>query len=249
MVDYFILYTMFRAYKKDDGHSYALGAFPTVELIKCRGSDVRAVILHSKFTMPDDVADVLKTLPPEVPVIADNRAIERIANKGNVFMIGVFGKYECPITAESQLVLYQPSDAGNLGTVIRTAVGFGVKNIVLIGDAADVFDPKTVRASMGAVFRVGIKRCRTLEQYAAEYDLPKYLFMLGAKDNVADITPPNVPCALVFGNEASGLPAHAADYGTPVVIKHSDEIDSLALPQAVAIGLYHFNNLTKGKHI
>lgn len=245
--DYFILYTMFRNYHKEDVYSYSLGAFPTLELVKNRPDDVVAVLLHSKFLMTEDVRTALGTLPGNVSVMTDDKSIERITNKGNVFMIGVFNKREFPFSGGDQIVLYEPSDAGNLGTIIRTAVGFGVKDIAVIGDGVDVFDPKTVRASMGAIFRTGINRIPTFEEYARKNPMPKYLFMLGAKNALSDIKPTKGPCAYIFGNEASGLPETLAAYGTPVVIKHSGEIDSLALPQAVAIGLYHFTNNRKFK--
>lgn len=61
---------------------------------------------------------------------------------------------------------------------------------------------------------------------------------------LTSVRPPEEPYALVFGNEASGLPPELAERGTPVVIRHSRDIDSLNLPQAVAIGLYE---MTKDK--
>ena len=61
---------------------------------------------------------------------------------------------------------------------------------------------------------------------------------------LTSVRPPEEPYALVFVNEASGLPPELAERGTPVVIRHSRDIDSLNLPQAVAIGLYE---MTKDK--
>lgn len=243
--DSFILYLMFRAYDKGGEQSYTLGVFPTIELIKCRPGDVVAVLIHSKLNISEDISRALALLPPSVPVTADDRAVERLAKKDNTFMLGVFKKRDYPLSKDSQVVLVEPSDIGNLGTIVRTAVGFGYKNIVLVGNAADIFDPRAVRASMGAVMRINIKRYGSFEAYAEENPLPKYLFMLGAEKTLTEITPPDAPVALVFGNESSGLPKYIAGYGTPVVIKHSDEIDSLALPQAVAIGLHYFANTKK----
>ena len=51
------------------------------------------------------------------------------------------------------IVLHHPSDSGNLGTILRTALGFGLKNIAIIRPAVDSDDPRVVRASMGAAFR------------------------------------------------------------------------------------------------
>ena len=54
---------------------------------------------------------------------------------------------------------------GNLGTIIRTMAGFGFANLVLIRPAADVFDPKTVRASVGTVFRLSFEYFDTFNDY------------------------------------------------------------------------------------
>jgi TrmH family RNA methyltransferase len=51
------------------------------------------------------------------------------------------------------LALEELQDPGNVGTVLRTADAFGVDLVVLLGGCADLYAPKTVRASMGAVFR------------------------------------------------------------------------------------------------
>lgn len=54
------------------------------------------------------------------------------------------------------LILESLRDAGNLGTVIRTAAAFGIENIVLSADCADLYNPKTLRAAMGALFFVNV---------------------------------------------------------------------------------------------
>ena len=51
------------------------------------------------------------------------------------------------------LVLETIQDPGNLGTILRTANALSVDTVILTGDCADVWNPKTVRATMGAVFR------------------------------------------------------------------------------------------------
>lgn len=56
----------------------------------------------------------------------------------------------------SFLFLESVRDTGNLGTIIRTAVSLGVEGIVLSPDCADIYNPKTLRASMGAVFAANI---------------------------------------------------------------------------------------------
>lgn len=54
---------------------------------------------------------------------------------------------------KNAIVLEGVQDPGNVGTVIRTANAFGVDAVILTGACADLFNPKTVRATMGAIFR------------------------------------------------------------------------------------------------
>ncbi|MBQ7227195.1 MAG: TrmH family RNA methyltransferase [Clostridia bacterium] len=227
---------MFRAYDKNGEISYSLGAFPTVELIKRRSEDVLSIALHSKFRITDEVEAILESVKDKV--ITSDRAVERVAKKGNTFMVGAFRKRYEGFETATHVCLVNPSDAGNLGTIMRTMLGFDVKNLCIVGESADVYDPRAVRASMGAVFALSVSLFETWEDYAKAHTEPKYLFMLDERSKPLGSVKAESPCAYVFGNEGSGLPSELAEAGTPIIITHTKEIDSLNLPQAVAIGLY-----------
>ena len=57
---------------------------------------------------------------------------------------------------EKALMLYSVRDPGNLGAIIRSAVAFGIKHIVLSSDCADIYNSRTVRAAMGSLFKIKI---------------------------------------------------------------------------------------------
>ena len=67
----------------------------------------------------------------------------------------------------------------------------------------------------------------------AEHVNAQHLMVLFADDNLADAF-----AVLVFGNEATGLPDRFATFCTPVIIRHSHDIDSLNLPMAAGIAMY-----------
>ena len=141
------------------------------------------------------------------------------------------------------MLLVNPSDCGNLGTILRTALGFGVEDVALIRPCADVFDPRTVRASMGAIFQLRVKTYNTFEEWEAENPgRPLYPFMLQASVPMEDVLGKPLPqnWTLVFGNEGSGLPAEYATRGQPVRIPSNDRVDSLNLSIAAGIGIYAF---------
>jgi len=60
------------------------------------------------------------------------------------------------IPAGKTLLLESVRDPGNLGTIIRSASAFGVKNLVLSADCADLYNPRTIRAAMGTLFSQNI---------------------------------------------------------------------------------------------
>ncbi len=139
-------------------------------------------------------------------------------------------------------MLHHISDQGNLGTILRTALGLRYHDIAIIRPAADVYDPKVVRASMGALFSLRIREYEDFDEYRAEFpNHAAYPFMLDGSvqmdDAARDI---ERPCALIFGNEGAGLPHEFQFIGQPVRIPSSDEVDSLNLAIAAAIGMYAF---------
>lgn len=231
-----------KKYRHGDTVSYTLGAFPTFELLNAAPERAEAVFYHPEF----DGKDRLIRLAAEknVPVYEDKKALERIADKGNVFAAGVFKTDTRPVLREKRhVLLVNPSDMGNLGTIIRTAAGFDGTDVALIAPCADPCDPKTVRASMGAVFRVNIAVFESIESYLAAYPHRKlYPFMLKGSVPLGKAARPEGDYTLVFGNEATGLPDEYAARGEAVRIPMGNKVDSYNLACSVAIGLYAFSS-------
>lgn len=129
------------------------------------------------------------------------------------------------------IYLHEIQDPGNLGTILRTLAWFGNFRCLLGPGSVDPFNPKVVRASMGAIFHV------PLEQDVALDDLPARFHSLATLD--MDGAPVSAPgfsdhdCYL-FGNEARGVPIEARD-ATAYTIPGSGLIDSLNVASAVAI--------------
>ena len=102
------------------------------------------------------------------------------------------------------IVLENVQDPGNVGTVLRTADAFGMDLVVLCGACADPYNPKTVRASMGAVFRQPAARTEPAGLRALLGGLPLYGAALS--ESAADVrTLPKSGLAVAVGNEGSGL--------------------------------------------
>lgn len=233
-----------QAYHSSLDYAYAPGMFPAMECLLKRPEAVRRVLISSKA---GDTAGVmqLKRLCSELNIRVEeaDRALARISQKENCFAAAVFQKTEGELHADApHVVLVSPGDQGNVGTILRTCLGVGLKNIALIRPCVDVFDPKVIRASMGAMFAMEVKTYDDFDAYFGAFqNRAIYPFMLDGAVYLNDVMIRR-PYTLVFGNEGSGLPKAFAQLGQAVRIPHSEEIDSLNLSVAVAIGAYHFTN-------
>ena len=140
---------------------------------------------------------------------------------------------------------------GNMGTIIRTMLGFNYVNLAIIRPGVDVFDPRVIRASMGAIFNINFEYFDSFDEYIEKYPQHNiYPLMLKGAKNIHLIEPDQQSHSLVFGNESSGLPDEFLDYGQSIFIPHSEKIDSLNLSMALGITLCHFSkDIFKSKEV
>lgn len=236
-----------KKYQKKYSFSYSFGAYPTLDLLKYRKDSALEVVLKADGLKSDGVAEVMAFCKKEnIPCEVNDRLIEKIAYKENTYVLGAFEKYECDLDEEGDhMVLVEPSNMGNLGTVIRTMLGFGFKDLALIRPAADIFDPKVVRSTMGAVFQINFRYFDSIEKYLEEYTGHNvYTFMLDGATEITEVDFKS-PISFVHGNEGRGLEEKYKGIGKSVYIPHSKDIDSLNLSVAAAIGLWESRRAKK----
>lgn len=110
------------------------------------------------------------------------------------------------------VVLDRPASPGNIGSIIRSADAFGAHGVIVTGHAADVYDPRSVRASTGSLFVVPVVRCASHREVAGWLAARRAggwpTVLAGADEHGdravldADFTGPTL---LVVGNEGTGL--------------------------------------------
>ncbi len=106
------------------------------------------------------------------------------------------------------LALDEVQNPGNMGTIIRLADWFGIRDIVCSADSADCFNPKVVQATMGAILRVRV-HYTDLAAWLRGVEAPVYgTFLEGENIYNADLTPHGV---IVMGNEGRGVSAAVAE--------------------------------------
>lgn len=237
-----------KKYNKKDSCSYALGATLTIEMLEHKIEYAKRVYFHSTLERNETVLKIEEVCRKNnIPIIQSDKVFRVLSEKENCYIIGEFQKFESKLSKDkNHIVLVNPSNSGNLGTIIRSMIGFGIYDLAIIKPAVDIFDLKTIRASMGAIFNIRFSYFDSFSDYSKEYKNNYYPFMLQAKEKLA-LTKFKTPFSLIFGNEATGLPKEFLNIGESVIISHSKNIDSLNLTIAASIAIYeatknNFNN-------
>lgn len=133
------------------------------------------------------------------------------------------------------------SDPGNLGTIVRTAVWFGIDFIVTSPDTVDMFNPKVVRSSMGAFFRVGFRQNVHFDEIYREFSglNPVVLISDTRGDDLENVRLEGENFIVVFGSESHGVDRGLFKYATRrITIPGCGAGESLNVGVACGIVLY-----------
>jgi len=166
------------------------------------GADITEIYFsHEHESIVEDISAGEKYLVPE-------KLIEHMSDvktpQGVIFVVRQ--DENAALDEGAILALDNVRDSGNMGTIIRTAEGLGIRNIVLLGDCVDVYNPKTVRATMGSIFRIKPVKMEfdELRAWADEHNMKIYATALS--DKATDIREVELSNAVaVIGNEARGV--------------------------------------------
>lgn len=182
-------------------------------------------------------------------VLANNQQMSRISQfstPGDVIAVYDLPRYEVDsheVNENLNIVLDNVQDPGNLGTIIRLADWYGIRNIFASVGTVDVFNHKVVQATMGAISRVKV-HYGDLEDLLDEYpDLPVWGTFLDG-ENIYN-SPLQNKGFVVFGNEGQGIGAKVAAKVTSRLLIPSwphagDTSESLNVGVAAAIAISEF---------
>lgn len=138
----------------------------------------------------------------------------------------------------SLLVLDGIRDPGNMGTIIRTADWFGIRNIVCSNDCVDVYNPKVVQSSMGSIARVKI-HYTDLAAYLANTEQEIYATVMDG-ESIWEVKPGKG--IYVIGNESNGIRPEVMQHATKKIsIPSAGEAESLNAAVAAGIVLAVLN--------
>lgn len=169
--------------------------------------------------------------------------------QGIIAVFGMFDRGVFPIK-DNGIYVYcdRVSDPGNIGTIIRTADAAGIDGVMLSPGCADMYSPKTVRASMGSFFHIAVK-ADTDRTELSELGRRGYRIYAGAlsEDSLpytkADFTRPSV---IVIGNEANGICDEILSESEHIIIPIYGRAESLNAGVAAAVMMYEAARQRRG---
>lgn len=114
-------------------------------------------------------------------------------------------------------------DPGNLGTIIRTADWFGIRNIICSRDTVDVYNPKVIQSTMGAISRVKVHYCNLCEVLSGVKDVSIYGTFLDGRNIYTESL--NTKGVIIMGNEGNGISSAVAGLVTDRLFIPSYSVD------------------------
>ncbi len=147
------------------------------------------------------------------------------------------------------LMLDNLRDPGNLGTILRTSEGAGMSGVILSKESVDLFNPKVVRSTMGAIFRVPFVYVEDLSE-TIEKMKGKGISVYGTMmegSQCYDQVDYQQPVGIVIGNEANGISEEVGQRLTGRIrIPMEGELESLNAAVAAAVVMYEAARQRRG---
>jgi len=220
------------------------------------GAEIEKVFVIENLAKSTDVAELLESLPEGKVAIVSEPVLERISTEKSPEGIICIARYLDKIHKNNTIynnhfgvprravLLDRVSDPGNVGTVIRTAAAFGIDTVVLGPGCADIYNPRTVRASMGAIFRQTIVRVADLAASVIrlrEMGAEVWAATLEASVAIGELaeSASGKSVCIIIGNEGQGIsPEVEAEATGKVKIPIAEDTESLNAAIAAAIFMW-----------
>lgn len=230
-----------RRFRTGDALSVAVGVWPVLEALRHRPAAVASVAWHPD--LPEDERDrlVAASGAAGVPAAEDAGRVVRARRNGTALAVASVRRPDEGLAdSEDHLVLVRSAHAGNVGAALRTALGFGVRDVALIDPRVDPWSPHVLRASQGAAFAVRQAVWSDWSTYRRAH--PRHAVLAftppaGGARPLTELTPP-APAAWTFGPEGGAFPPEALAGAAQVTIPQDPDLESHNLAVAVGVALY-----------
>ncbi len=196
------------------------------------------------FTVSDSVFEKLSTEKAPEGIICVAKYIDKFHIMNKIYNMEEFSGSKRRIILLSSL-----RDPGNVGTVIRSASAFGCDEIIMSADCADIYNPKTVRASMGTLFSQRISVVNSLSDTVKAMNAGGYTTLAAVLDDKSlplDGLDISSRTAFIVGNEGHGIDREVINHASGTVyIPMAKGVESLNA--AIAASVFMWQSMTRSK--
>lgn len=206
------------------------------------GGVAEALVASESGSARPEARALLEATPARTRVVVPDRMFDALAQVATP--VGILAVVATPAPAappealDDALLLDGLQDAGNLGSILRSAAAAGVRTVCLAPGSVFAWSPKVLRAGMGAHFGLEIHESVRLEDLAARCR-GRLIATDPRAERALDATDLRGPVAWIFGNEGAGIsPALAARASDRVRIPMPGGAESLNVAAAAAICLF-----------
>lgn len=173
------------------------------ELLQC----MKCQLLLANEEFVDSLTIDLRDIE-EIVIVNDEELSKASLLKNPQQSLGIFFQPECnlnlgDIKSKLSIALDGIQDPGNMGTIVRLADWYGIENIFCSKDTVDIYNPKTIQATMGAIARVKVHYLDLESFIKSNIDIPIYGTFLDGKNMYEDNMSDNG--IIVMGNEGNGI--------------------------------------------
>lgn len=180
--------------------------------------------------------------------IVSKEIMEKLSSgKSPAKVIGIITSTIKTIDRNSNILVYLDNiqDPGNVGTILRSALAFGFKDIILSDDTASIFNSKVIQASQGSIFKLNVSIENKSVIKSLKEDGYKIISTSLGKDtiNINDFNQLPPKMVLLFGNEGNGICEELLKISDSRIFIPINSIDSLNVGVAAGIVFYKIKNI------
>lgn len=230
---------------RDENNQYIIEGIKIIEEAIQENAQIEEIILceESVKQIPSDL--ISKIAKYKCIYVSEKiyKTLTQVVNpQGIIAIIKKGQKTEIKYNEDIIVVLDDVQDPGNIGTILRTVDSIGLRQIIVSKGTADVYNPKVVRSTMGAIFRLNVIEVGNIKEAIEEMKQNKYKLVVTSLQTENEIYDINYDKKIiVMGNEANGVSKEIQNMADEKIkIPMLGKTESLNVSIATGIVLYEY---------
>lgn len=232
-----------KKYRKEDSQ-FIVENFKTIYDSRKENIEIEELFVTEEFIKKNQekFEELIGDLKIEEYFLIENHVNESFSSLETPSGIcALYNMKEKSVDFDSNIIyLNKINDPGNLGTILRSALAFGIKNIVVDGDCVDIYNPKTINSAKDAIFKLNIQVDNNREVLKEIKNHMKIFSTRLEDSHDISILKKYSKCCIVFGNEANGVDDEIYQMSDGFIkINMTSDIESLNVASSCAI-IFHY---------